>query len=117
MSRLSAETVIPVRPVEERHAPQNDNDPEEGVDVADAGDTACSECVDEEEGRVPKWRKSPKQPTKKEIEEHEATDIPFRSWCRLVGEEELGITSTAILPQMVKKNVVEYRGSHSITSS
>ena len=80
VSRLSAETAIPVRPVEERHAPQNDNDPEERVDVADAGDSAaCSECVDEEEGRVPKWRKSPKQPTKKEIEEHEATHIPFRS--------------------------------------
>ena len=40
------------------------------------------ECNEEEEGRTPKVRRRPKQPSKKEIEEHEATHIPFRSWCR-----------------------------------
>ena len=34
-----------------------------------------------DEARVAVGRKSPKDPTKKEKEEHELTHIPFRSWC------------------------------------
>ena len=33
------------------------------------------------EARVAKSKKSPKDPTKKEREEHELTHMPFRSWC------------------------------------
>ncbi len=36
---------------------------------------------DEEEGQQPKVIRSPKAPTKLEREEHEATHLPFRSWC------------------------------------
>ena len=36
---------------------------------------------DEEEGQQPKVIRSPKAPTKAEREEHEATHLPFRSWC------------------------------------
>ena len=37
---------------------------------------------DEEEARRAKIRKSPKGPTKVEREEHEATHLRFRGWCR-----------------------------------
>ena len=33
------------------------------------------------EARVAIGRKSPKDPTRKEREEHELTHMPFRSWC------------------------------------
>ena len=33
------------------------------------------------EARVAKGKKSPKDPTRKEREEHELTRMPFRSWC------------------------------------
>ena len=35
----------------------------------------------QEEAERPKVRRQPKQPTKKEREEHECTHIPYRSWC------------------------------------
>ena len=48
------------------------------------GEASCSEGKDEEdeEARRAKVRKSPKGPTKVEREEHEATHLPFREWCR-----------------------------------
>ncbi len=36
---------------------------------------------DDEEGQQPKVIRAPKAPTKAEREEHEATHLPFRSWC------------------------------------
>ena len=39
------------------------------------------EQEDEEAGEV-KTRRAPKGPTKKEREEHEATHIPYRDWCK-----------------------------------
>ena len=36
----------------------------------------------EKKGRSQRWWWRRKGPTKKEKEEHEATRIPFRSWCR-----------------------------------
>ena len=33
------------------------------------------------EARVARGKKSPKDPTRKEREEHELTHMPFRSWC------------------------------------
>ena len=36
---------------------------------------------DDEEGQQPKVMRAPKAPTKAEREEHEATHLPFRSWC------------------------------------
>ena len=37
---------------------------------------------DEEEGQMPKIRRGPIGPTKSEREIHEATHVPYRSWCR-----------------------------------
>ena len=36
---------------------------------------------EDEEAQQPKVIRSPKAPTKAEREEHEATHLPFRSWC------------------------------------
>lgn len=36
----------------------------------------------DEEGRGPRVKKTPKGPTKQEREDHEATHCPYRSWCR-----------------------------------
>ena len=47
----------------------------------DAGPDHDEECEDEEAEEV-KTRKAPKGPTRKEKEEHEATHIPYRDWCR-----------------------------------
>ena len=50
-------------------------------------DFQCRTCEDEfmsnEEGEAKAARKAmtPEQPTQKEIEEHELTHLPFRSWC------------------------------------
>ena len=43
--------------------------------------SAHEEQEDEEAGEV-KTRRAPKGPTKKEREEHEATHIPYRDWCK-----------------------------------
>ena len=40
------------------------------------------EAVEEEEETEVKVRRAPKGPTKREKEEHEATHIPYRDWCR-----------------------------------
>ena len=34
-----------------------------------------------EEGRRPKIKRGPKEPTREEIREHERTHTPYRSWC------------------------------------
>ena len=41
------------------------------------------ECAEEvsEEARHPEVLRDPGAPTPKEIEEHNATHLPFRSWC------------------------------------
>ena len=39
------------------------------------------EREEEEQGRQPATRRTPAEPTRKEIEEHELTHTPFRSWC------------------------------------
>ena len=54
---------------------EQDADDKFGVEVeGEQGD-------DDEEGQQPKVIKSPKAPTKTDREEHEATHLPFRSWC------------------------------------
>ena len=35
----------------------------------------------EEEARLPKKARDPGEPTRAEWEEHQATHLPFRSWC------------------------------------
>jgi hypothetical protein len=44
-------------------------------------DFQCHECGSDEEARRPKPVRNPGNPTKAEIEEHEVTHIPYRSWC------------------------------------
>ena len=52
---------------------------EEGGD--DSGDGRASEAASDEEGGVPIQLPNPRTPTRQEREEHEATHLPYRSWC------------------------------------
>ena len=51
-----------------------------GVEVEEGGDGLDGEGV--EEAKTVKQAKDPKAPTAAEREAHEATHLPFRSWCR-----------------------------------
>ena len=78
--------VRPVRKVAENLATiDNVADEEVKGDVEDiiADDVEEEQGIDDsdEEGQQPKVMRSPKAPTKAEREEHEATHLPFRSWC------------------------------------
>ena len=42
----------------------------------------CQLCEEGEEGRSPVRMPAPCRPSKQEIEEHELTHTPFRSWCK-----------------------------------
>ena len=65
-------------PKEDERAEVDDNTTSEVV-TDDGGETEDEEGV--KEARVAISRKSPKDPTRKEKEEHELTHMPFRSWC------------------------------------
>ena len=41
----------------------------------------CGRCGDEEEGLTAQVRTGMKMPGREERERHEATHIPYRSWC------------------------------------
>ena len=57
--------------------------PEEARSEVDSVD--CGGNTEDEEGvkeaRIAIGKRSPKDPTRKEREEHELTHMPFRSWC------------------------------------
>ena len=55
--------------------------PVEEFDFYNAQYLKESEVEECEEGRLPVGRKSPKEPTRMEREEHERTHYPYRSWC------------------------------------
>ena len=55
--------------------------------LTDGGNVLASEGDkpeedDQEEARIPKIAARPYTPTKREREEHDATDLPYRSWCK-----------------------------------
>jgi hypothetical protein len=54
---------------------------EKAEEVDEMAEDIGDEEQDDEEGQQPKVIRSPKAPTKAEREEHEATHLPFRSWC------------------------------------
>ncbi len=54
---------------------------EDGDGGVDGGERDVEEDFDEQEGRRPKMRRNPNEPTKEEIREHQITHTPFRSWC------------------------------------
>ena len=70
--------------------------PVEEVGAEESGDRECASDMvvgesyqqgnpdggDDEEGDEVKVRRTPKGPTRREREEHEATHIPYRDWCR-----------------------------------
>ncbi len=58
-----------------------DEERSEVEEAADDGDLSDHEGG-VKEARVAVGRKSPKMPTKAEIEEHARTHLPYRSWCR-----------------------------------
>ena len=97
-------TLMPVRPSSELRGESLSHDGEtevsQGQDAAmgddsvlaatqsEAADTDGDDDAEEEEvegevteARVAIGRKAPKDPTKKEKEEHVLTHMPFRSWC------------------------------------
>ena len=51
------------------------------ADDDDGGDVVCSETDGGDMRRMRKMH-NPRLPTKAEIEEHDLTHLPFRSWCR-----------------------------------
>ena len=62
---------LPVRPCEIEVGEMDNEDFEE----------LTFEEVESEEGRQPEVLRDPGAPTSKDIEEHNVTHIPFRSWC------------------------------------
>ena len=48
---------------------------------SDDGEDETGDDDGVKEARVAKGKKSPKEPTRQEREEHELTHMPFRSWC------------------------------------
>ena len=74
-----------LRPVEEQ-ASEEDEDMErarpEGRAQGEEEEAEGGEEGMEEEAEVAKVRRSPKGPTKREREQHEATHLPYRNWCR-----------------------------------
>ena len=58
-------------------SPDTQQGPEKDKEMEDV-----SEEVVCEEVRAPVTVRNPLNPTRKEIEEHEVTHIPFRSWCK-----------------------------------
>ena len=58
-------------------------DHEDGSVGVEEGRDAVEEAnLEDEEGEEAKVRRAPKGPTHREREEHEATHIPYRSWCK-----------------------------------
>ena len=88
----------PVEEVAEVGVGAEGRDPEPVEEVTEAGDGAevrDPEPVEEaaeagheegEEALVPRCARSPFQPTKAEWEAHQATHLPYRSWCRFCVE-------------------------------
>ena len=55
-----------------------------GEVAGDGGEGEAGEASDEEQGneeRRPKRIADPRKPSQAEVEEHELTHLPFRSWC------------------------------------
>ena len=82
---------------------ETDNEKEEDMEKREVGDTPSkskdkgeeaekgaeeeedredAEVLRKEQARKPKFRKSPKKPTKAEREEHEVLHLPYKAWCR-----------------------------------
>ena len=88
------DTLMPVSPSDQivkndlSHNGETANDERRGIDEAEEVE-GCSGKEDEdnemegdgEEVRVSVGKMSPKDPTKKQREEHERTHLPYRSWC------------------------------------
>ena len=53
-----------------------------GVDDEDCETIECGEEKESEEAKTPEVLRDPGAPTQKEIEEHNVTHLPFRSWCQ-----------------------------------
>ena len=64
------------RMLAEEKAKEEDNDEEEVCSNDEEDDES------EAEARIAVGRKSPKMPTKLEIEEHNRTHLPYRVWCK-----------------------------------
>ena len=88
------DTLMPVSPKDQTvekglsHDGETANDGGRGIEVEEKVEEGSGreDEDDEMEGegeevRVPIGKKSPKDPTRKQKEEHERTHLPYRSWC------------------------------------
>ena len=75
---------MPVSPIEESESLSQSGETEEAEVEGERKAEVSEDAMEEEEiseGRKSVGRKSPKEPTKAEKEEHERTHCPYRSWC------------------------------------
>jgi len=85
-SKRGQDTLMPVSPKDNsvEKGLSRDGDTADGVgrgEVKDQEDEGGEAEEEEEEGRVALGKKSPKDPTQRQREEHERTHLPYRSWC------------------------------------
>ena len=72
MRRDRRESSTPVSPLEVEVG---------GVDDEDCEAIECGEEKESEEAKTPEVLRDPGAPTPKEVEQHNVTHLPFRSWC------------------------------------
>ena len=69
--------------IEEQKTDEQDKDEEnERPQRGERQDEEEVQDQEGDEGRAPKAARDPKQPTKVEVEEHNLTHVPFRTWCK-----------------------------------
>ena len=74
---------ISVRPLKAPDIQMARDDPyKEGSEESECEDEECQECEDPERP-LPVVRKGPHEPTDREVEEHQITHLPYRSWCKI----------------------------------
>ena len=76
---------------------------EEGKDEAEDEDMGQTGAREEEvhgiTARCPPTMREPHLPSKKEVEDHKRTHIPYRSWCKVCNEAEcLERARTDVMP-------------------
>ena len=68
--------------VQDLEAAEGERVPPPGAEGLAAEEVAEAGGGEGEEARAPRCARSPLQPTKAEWEAHQATHLPYRSWCR-----------------------------------
>ena len=85
---ITEEGEIVPRGVHERRAAENEADSEDSL--AQRVETEEQYFEEEQEEAEGKVRKAPKEPTREERMRHEATHLPYKSWCPVCVRGEAG---------------------------